>query len=119
MKIALDTNFWIYLSKYRLFDKLREMNLEPILLGPVKSELEHLSKGNKEGVNAGVALEMIKKWGVKETPIKEKVADRAIFKFALGNKGRVKVATMDKELSDMLKKEGIEVVKIRQKKDFL
>ena len=125
MELVLDTNFWIYLAKYRLFDKLKGMRIELILLEPVKRELESLSRSGKEGTNASVALEMIKRWDIKAVPSKERDADDAILKFAAENKAHkrssesVKVATMDKELSERLKKEGIQTMKIRQERDFL
>lgn len=117
MRLIIDTNFWIYIAKYGLFDKLREMGIEPVLLGPVKRELESLSKSRGEGKDASVALEMIKRWNLNVEEVEERVADDAIFRFA--KKSDMKVATMDRELSDRLKKEGIGIMKIRQKRDFL
>ena len=119
MKLLLDTNFWIYVAKYGMIDKLREMHVDLILLSPVARELETLSGVGKDKISASVALEMIKKWGIKTVEIKERKTDDAILKFASENKEEMKVATMDRGLSERLSRAGVRIMKIRQKKDFI
>ena len=119
MKLLLDTNFWIYISKYKMLDKLKEMNVEVVLIRPVLRELETLSKVGKEQIDSSIALEMIKKWGIKSIEVKERKTDDAIVKFSSEMKGEIKVATMDRVLSERLSKLGVKIIKIRQKKDFL
>lgn len=119
MKLLLDTNFWIYISKYKMFDRLREMNVELLLIGPVMRELETLSRVGNARIDAGVALEMIKRWKIIPIEVKENKTDNAIIKFASERKEEVRVATMDRGLSERLSRAGVEIMKIRQKKDFL
>ncbi|MBU2522803.1 MAG: hypothetical protein KKE23_00750 [Nanoarchaeota archaeon] len=118
MKLLLDTNFWIYTAKYKLFDKLKEMNVELILISPIMRELETLSMAGNDRIDSSVALEMIKRWNIKTFEIKERKTDEAILKFASERKSEIKVATMDKKLSERLSRAGVRIMKIRQKKDF-
>jgi len=119
MKLLLDTNFWIYVAKYKLFDKLREMGVQLILISPVARELETLSKVGNDQIDSSVALEMIKRWKIQTLDVPERKADDAILKFSSARKDEIRVATMDRLLLERLSKAGVKIMKIRQKKDFL
>ena len=119
MKLLLDTNFWIYVAKYKMFDRLKEMNVELVLIGPVMRELETLSKVGNDRIDSSVALEMIKRWNIKSIEVKERKTDDALLKFASDNKEEIRVATMDRSLSERLSRAGVRIMKIRQKRDFL
>ncbi len=115
MKLIPDTNFLIYLSKYRLLDKLADYKI--ILLNQVLQELISISKGDKEKKPdreaAGLSLMYLKKVEVEVVNTKGK-ADDAILELAV--KEKCLVGTMDKELMGRLKKAGGKVLGIRQKK---
>ena len=123
MLIIPDTNFLIYLSKYKLWDELERVygKYKLLILPEVVYELDKLSKKDKKGKNkehALLALEFIKKI---EKKIKKRkgYADNSIIKTAYMlkkiNKNFI-IATMDRELMKKLKKQNIKILTIRQKK---
>ena len=118
MKLIPDTNFLIYLAKYRLLDNLE--NYELILLRQVLEELVVISKGDRENMKdrnlAFLILQFLDKIKAK-TKYVENVkgnADDALLGLAM--KEKCIVGTMDKELTERLKKEKIKVLIVRQKK---
>jgi rRNA-processing protein FCF1 len=124
MKVLLDTNFLIYASKYKIAHGLEQPLFVP---QEVMEELENIAKGKiKKSVAdkaaAELALALIKKWQeekkleiLKKTA--EKNTDEAII--TIVKKQKFIVGTLDRELEKKLKKEGIKVLKIRQKKYFI
>jgi len=114
-KLIPDTNFLIYLSKYKLLDKLLDYQL--VLLKPVLEELIAISKGDKEKKAdreaAELSLMFLKKEDADMINIKGK-ADDIIVEYSKEN--RFSVGTMDKELIKRLKKEKVKIIIIRQKK---
>ena len=117
--IILDTNFLIYLAKYKLAHQLEECINELTVPGQVIFELETLSrKAEKvsDRENAKLALLILEKWKVKVLEA-EGNADDAIV--SLAEKYKAKAATMDKILVNRLKKVGVHILKIRQKKHII
>ena len=114
MKIIPDTNFLISASKFKIdiFSELRGNDL--FTLDTVIKELEKISLGkSKDSISAKVALELIKKKGLKVLKSKEKETDLSLLSYA--KKGYV-IATQDKTLRSKLKKTGKKIIFIRQKK---
>jgi len=117
--IILDTNFLIYLAKYRLIHLLDDVRSQLAVPDAVIEELEMLSiKAGKikDREAAKLALSIIEKWNIKLLECGGN-ADSAIL--LLAEKNRAKVATMDKILSESLRKRGIFVIKLRQKKRLI
>ncbi len=115
--IILDTNFLVYVMKYRIAYELENKDLA-VLLQTVR-ELEILSGDARKGSDkdaAKLALKLIKEWKIKIIEA-DGNADDAILKTA-SEKG-AKVATLDKELTGRLIASGIKVLKIRQKKKII
>ncbi len=126
MLIIPDTNFLIYITKYKLWHELDRLygKYKFLILPEVIYELDKLSKKtgkdkkikNKEF--ALLALELINKL---EKKIKKKkgYADKSIFKTASmlkkNNKNFI-IATMDRAIARKIKKQGIRILIIRQKK---
>lgn len=110
-----DTNFLIYLVKYRLLDELEHYSI--ITLPQIIDELEKLSKDKKTKVEdrtaATVAALFLKSVDARIEEAEGK-ADDAILLVA--KKIGAKIGTMDKVLTARAKKLNIEVIKIRQKK---
>jgi len=114
--IILDTNFLIYIMKYKIAHNLEEYKSELAVPEQVVFELETLSRKTKKIKDreyAKLALVLLEKWNVKVLN-ENGNADEAIEKLAIKNKA--KVGTMDKILINKLEKSGISVLKIRQKK---
>ena len=120
MLIIPDTNFLIYISKYKLWHELEKNygKYELIILPEVAYELIKLSKKGKNKIHSIVAIEFTK---IKKIESKKGYADNAIVKKAKllkKSKKRFIIATMDKNLMKKLKKQNlnIKILTIRQKK---
>ena len=113
--IILDTNFLVYILKYKITHQIEEYKKEMAIPDRVIEELEKLSeKGKvKDREAAKLALLLAKEWKIKIIKAKGK-ADEAIEKLAIENKA--KVATLDKALAQRLKEHKIKLLQIRQKK---
>lgn len=119
MIIIPDTNFLVYLSKYKLWHELERFKPYSLLVLPeVMYELKALTKflkgKDKEAVKIAVAL--IDKLKVKEMKgnTDEKIVEKAL---SLKEKNKpFVVATMDKRLIKKLKSKGVKCLIIRQKK---
>ena len=117
MLIIPDTNFLIYSARFKLFGELEKTPL--MIIPEVVYELEILAKkaGGKGKESAAFVLEMVK--NVKVKPKKgyadDVILHKARFLRGAGEKNFA-VATMDKELLQKLRKEGIKTMGIRQKK---
>ena len=122
MILIADTNFLIYLVKYKVAHELEELNMRVVLPSQIVSELEKKSKeGKGEDKKAShYALVLVKEWeknnSLEIKKVEAKSADDAIISLALENKGNCFVATHDKELMKKLKKAKIAVIGVRQKK---
>jgi len=116
--IILDTNFLVYIMKYKLAYQLEEHRKEIIIPDQVINELYSLSKKAriKDREAAKMALVLIEGWKIKKEET-EGGADEAIKTLALKNKATV--ATMDKLLIKELKKSKIHILKIRQKRHLI
>jgi len=119
--LILDTNFLIYLVKYKIVDEVKKMGMTLILPDAVEKELMKLAeKGkNKDAALALLALQVIDTYKAEKKKTKVKNVDKAIVLLALEFKEKgekVFVGTLDRELSRKLKKLGIGIIKIRQKK---
>ncbi len=118
MLIIPDTNFLIYLSKYKLWHNLEKKygTYKLLILPEIVYELDKLSKKGKDKEYTMLALEIVQKL----TNIKKRkgYADKVIIKKAKTIKKDFIIATMDKELTKKLKKQNpnIKILTIRQKK---
>lgn len=110
-----DTNFLIYLVKYKLLDELRPYKL--VILEQVVEELRKLSKDKKTKIEDRTAA-VVAGMFLRNTEITVEreagKADDAILKVA--QRLDAMIGTMDKELTTRAKKLDIAVIKIRQKK---
>ena len=115
--IVLDTNILIDVLKYKIeLDSLREFG-EFIVLSTTKRELKNLSeKKSKDGMFAGLALQLIKNKKIKIAKTEGKT-DASIVKYSKAHK--CAVATNDRELIKTLKMNGIKIIRIRQRKFFV
>lgn len=103
LKVIFDTSFVIYICKKpsTVFREMEDLmgKIEPVLPSPVLKELKRLARRKKP---AKLALEALKRMEVVEV---EGPADRAIINLA--KRLKVPVATLDRELTSILRKEGI------------
>ena len=122
MILIAETNFLIYLAKYKIADEVEKLDMKIVLPSLVIEELKIKSNEGKgkDKEAASLALMLIESWKkqnrleIKE--IKAEYADDAIIELASKNKGDCFVATHDKELMAKLKKGKIALIGIRQKK---
>ncbi len=119
MLIIPDTNFLIYISKYKLWYNLEKKygRYKFLVLPEIIYELEKLSKRDKDKEYALLALELVKK--LEKIKKRKGYGDKAILESALmleKIKQKFIIATMDKILIKKLKKEKIKILTIRQKK---
>ena len=117
MKILLDTNFLLIPGKYKV-DVFRELQNfgkpEFHTLSLVVSELEKLSKGKgKDAGNAKLGLQLLKKNRVKIIPASGNT-DSEIERIAAEED--YIVCTQDKELIERLRREGVQIINLRQKR---
>lgn len=116
MKIAIDTNIFIYAARFKIdiFSQLK--GNEIFIPESVIRELEKLSNGKSANAKAaalalGILGEKINE--VKILPSNARIADDDLLE--LGKKGYV-IATQDRELIEKLKSAGCKIAYIRQKK---
>lgn len=114
MKVILDTNFLIDCIRFKIDIESELMGNEMFVLESIIFEIEKITKrGTKESSLAKLALDYIKRKGLKILKSKEKITDVSLLKYS--KKGYT-IATQDKILRDKLKKGGEKVIYIRQKK---
>jgi len=125
MEILLDTNFLIYIAKYKIASELdkffpKKLFLPEQVLREIKGIAAKGKGADKE--SAVIALALINNWKnnkklfVVQTIVKS--ADKALLELAItkaANKD-IAVATLDKKLIKRLKKAKIGIIGIRQKK---
>lgn len=120
MRLIPDTNFLIYLAKYKLLDKLEIY--EMLILKQVFGELQKLSKSKQVKTEdkkyCSIVLDFLKildkKKKIKMINGVEGNADDAILSLAFDTKALV--GTMDQLLVKRLKAQKIPVLYVRQKK---
>lgn len=110
-----DTNFLIYLVKYKLLDELEHYKI--VTIRQITEELEKIIEDkrtkNEDRVAASIALTFLKTRKAKIERQEGKTDDAII---TLAKKLKAKIGTMDKELSKKAEKEKIKIIKIIQKK---
>ena len=119
MKFLLDTNFLMIPGQFRvdIFGQLEQLGPVDLCVTDLSvRELEKLAKNKgRKGAHARLALLLIQWEGVEVVPSgKTTHADEAIRRIAK-REGMV-VCTLDKGLKAALKRRGIRVVTLRQKK---
>ncbi len=118
MKIAIDTNIFIYAVRFKI-DVFSQLKGEEICTTEsVMEELEKLSKGkSRDAKAAALALQILKKQtdnkSITVLPSELSNADDGLLE--LGKKGYT-IATQDRGLIERLKKENCKIMQIRQKK---
>jgi rRNA-processing protein FCF1 len=117
-KLIPDTNFLIYLAKYKLLDYLEEYDL--YILKQVIDELKALSSDKKlnseDKKQCSIVLGFLEtiRGEIEVIDDVEGKTDDAIVKFA--GKEKALVGTMDKFLIKRLKEKNISIIYVRQKK---
>jgi len=121
LKVILDSNalFTPLQFKIDIFEELKTLlnrRFEPVLLSPVRQELERLSKESSPQMrkNAALALKLVEKCKVvviDETGTDS--VDDAITKVA--SRGRCAVFTNDRQLKKKLRDINVPVIYVRQK----
>ena len=118
MKFILDTNFLMIPGQFKVdvYEQLRGFGKPDIyVIRQSVAELEKLAKGRgKDAANARIALLLVKREGVRIIPSGKGGADEAIRRLAK-REGMV-VCTADKKLKAGLRKRGIPVVSLRERK---
>ncbi len=117
-RFLLDANFLVIPSKFKVdvFEQLEEFGPGQLYtLNLVIEELEKLTKGRgRSAAHARMALQLVKRKGVKILHAKGRGADAAIKRLA--GKGYYIVCTQDRALIKALKKKKVHVISMRQKK---
>jgi len=114
MKVILDTNFLIDCIRFKIDIGSELIGNEMFVLESIVFEIEKITKrGTKESSLAKIALDYIKRKGLKVLKSKEKNTDLSLLKYS--KKGYA-IATQDRILKNKLKKAGGKVIYIRQKK---
>ena len=121
MKIILDTNFLLLPAQFKIdiFEELKEFSQHIFTFDVCIDELEGIAKsGGRKSVQARVALDLLKKKRIKIIKTGEKNADIAILKYVktIKKDGDLSVATNDRKLIKTLKNNGINIIRLRQKK---
>ena len=121
-KILLDTNFLMICKQFKVdifsqIDKISTFKYELFILDKTLEEFKKIVSGqkgkNKEAAKIALKLIAIKNIGVIKTKSDKRTDDLII---ELSSKNDFIVATQDKELRARLKKKGIPIILLRQKK---
>ena len=125
-KIIIDTNFLVSIVRFKvdLFSELQricDFKYTVCILKGIINELEKLAETGKpkDKIAAMISLELIKKKKIKiiKTPSKNKrVKNVDLLILNLIKKGNFIVATQDKELKREIRKKGVSIIALRQKK---
>lgn len=118
MKVLLDANFFLIPGKFKV-DVFREMRIfgrpEPCTIDLVVREVEKIAKeGGRDSKHAHLGLFLIDKEGVEIIKARGRDADKAIEKVAKEQK--LVVCTQDRALAKRLRKDGVKVISLRQRK---
>ena len=125
-KIILDTNFLVSSVHFKadIFSEIKRIysfNYQICILDKIVDELKKLAETGKpkDRASAKISLELIKKKKIKivKTPSKNKrVKNVDLLILNLIKKGNFIVATQDKELKREIRKKGVPIIVLRQKK---
>lgn len=117
-KFLLDANFLLVPGQFKVdvFEQLEEFGSGQLYtVNLVIDELERLAKGKgRSAAHARMALYLVKRKGVKILHTRGRSADVAIKRLAA--KGYYTICTQDRALIKTLKKKGVSVISLRQKK---
>jgi len=110
VEVICDTSFLIHLATKRIKNistfETEIGSLQFLLPDVVANELENLSKNEKKKHDVLSAIDYSQK--LKKIPISGKFADKALIDYVKQHGGII--GTMDKELKDMIKKNGGSVI---------
>jgi rRNA-processing protein FCF1 len=115
MKVLVDTNFLLLPHQFGvdIFEYLKCYDIA--VLSPCMMELKKLArKKSRDAVAAKVALQLVKAKNIEIVKSGEKTTDRGILNYAIQE--NCVVATNDKELIKALKKHGIKIIRLKQRK---
>jgi len=114
--ILIDTSVLLEADKIDLFGELENFKFlgEPAVTKQVLNEIENLAKRNRYKRVARLALEFIKKRGVKIIDARGRDADESLLNAALDLE--CAVVTNDEKLIKLLKQKNIRVIRVRQLK---
>lgn len=125
-RILLDANFLMLPSQFGvdIFTELERICMflyELCVVQPVVEELKGISVvGGKDGHNATIALELIKRKNLKivdnSSPEGEKIKNADEFMLDIVRRDRDLVATQDRELRRALKEKGIATIVLRKRR---
>ncbi len=118
MQILLDTNFLLVPGQFKIdiYSQLRGKGYDKFFtMSACVDELEKLAKQKKHSKHVAFAQQLMKKNNVSviETNMP---ADTAIADYACNDYNKIAVATLDIALIKALKKKGVKVIRLRQKK---
>lgn len=111
MQVVVDTNVWLLYGRRRwdVLKELADQGHSPVLLQPVKDELEKLSSGASSTAQAAkVALSLIRRKALNTLSGSARHADAAIVAYCGANGAAA--ATQDASLRRELRRQGIPVV---------
>ncbi|MHA1783737.1 MAG: PIN domain-containing protein [Candidatus Helarchaeota archaeon] len=119
-QVIIDTNFFLLpfqlnIDIFSEFERILEVNYEPILLNEIYNELLKLKEKSKLKKNVEGAIKLSERCKKIDFNLldNEKIDD-SIIRYAVSN--RCIVATNDKDLIKKLKKQGIPIIQTRKKK---
>jgi rRNA-processing protein FCF1 len=118
MKFLIDTNFLLIPGRFRVdvFKELERFGRPELLtIDLVVSELRKLASGKgRNASHARLGLDLIEKKGIRVLESQEGSADHEIERLA--SEQDLVVCTQDRELQERLRREGLSVVSLRQKR---
>jgi len=114
--ILIDTSVLLEADKIDLFGELENFKFlgEPAVTKQVLNEIKNFTKRNRYKRVARLALELIKKRGVKIIDVRGRDADESLLNAALDLE--CAVITNDEKLIKLLKQKNIRVIRVRQLK---
>jgi len=114
--ILIDTSVLLEAHRIDLFGELENFKFlgEPAVTKQVLNEIKNFTKRNRYKRVARLALELIKKRGVKIIDVRGRDADESLLNAALDLE--CAVITNDEKLIKLLKQKNIRVIRVRQLK---
>jgi|GEM_PF-1823682 len=114
--ILIDTSVLLEAHRIDLFGELENFKFlgEPAVTKQVLNEIKNFTKRNRYKRVARLALELIKKRGVKIIDVRGRDADESLLNAALDL--GCAVITNDEKLIKLLKQKNIRVIRVRQLK---
>ena len=118
MKFLIDTNFLLIPGRFRV-DVFKELERfgrpEFLTIDLVVSELRKLASGKgQDAPHARLGLDLLEKKGIRVLESREGNTDQEIERLA--SEQDLVVCTQDRELQERLRREGLSVVSLRQKR---